>query len=64
MVESIMSKIKVEFIWVMDMKGIRYSHPNKKKVGEKFVVRDEVRVLTKGEYNKNQPFQNWTDWFL
>jgi len=48
-IEDIRSKTKLEFIVVMDMKGIRYSHPIKEMIGEKFQGGDEVRVLTKGE---------------
>lgn len=48
-IESIRIKTKVEFIVVMDMKAIRYSHPTKEKIGKKFEGGDEIRVLTKGE---------------
>ena len=48
-IESIRSKTKVEFIVVMDMKGIRYSHPEKKEIGKKVEGGDEIHVLTKGE---------------
>ncbi len=48
-IENIRLKTKVEFIVVMDMKGIRLSHPNKSKIGLKFEGGDEVRVLNKGE---------------
>jgi len=48
-IENIRSKTKVEFIVVMDMKGIRHSHPLKEKIGKKFEGGDEKRVLTKGE---------------
>ena len=48
-IESIRIKTKVEFIVVMNMKGIRYSHPTKSKIGKKFEGGDEKRVLTKGE---------------
>ena len=48
-IENIRRKTKVEFIVVMDMKGIRYSHPSKEKIGKKFEGGDEIRVLTKGE---------------
>ena len=48
-IENIRSKTKVEFIVVMDMKGIRRTHPTKEKIGEKFEGGDEKRVLTKGE---------------
>ncbi|MBZ9608760.1 sensor histidine kinase [Clostridium estertheticum] len=48
-IESIRSKTKVEFIVVMDMTGIRHSHPTKEKIGEKIQGSDEERVLTNGE---------------
>lgn len=48
-VENLRKKLKVEFIVVMDMKGIRQSHPLKEKIGKKFEGGDEQRVLTKGE---------------
>lgn len=48
-IEGIRIKTKVEFIVVMDMKGIRYSHPTKSKIGKKFQGGDEKRVLTTGE---------------
>ena len=48
-IEAIRIKTKVEFIVVMDMKGIRYSHPTKGKIGKKFQGGDEKRVLTTGE---------------
>ncbi|HEY8890689.1 MAG TPA: sensor histidine kinase [Clostridium sp.] len=48
-IESIRRKTKVEFIVVMDMKGIRHTHPIKKEIGKKFEGGDEKRVLTKGE---------------
>lgn len=48
-IEGIRKKTNVEFIVVMDMKGIRYSHPTKEKIGKKFEGADEIRVLTKGE---------------
>lgn len=35
----------VEFIVVLDMKGIRKSHPNPEKIGERFVGGDEGPVL-------------------
>lgn len=41
-----MTKItNVEFIVVMDMKGIRKSHPNPEKIGKQFVGGDEGPVL-------------------
>jgi len=48
-IEAIRIKTKVEFIVVMNMKGIRYSHPIKRKIGKKFEGGDEKRVLTTGE---------------
>ncbi|MBU3189528.1 sensor histidine kinase [Clostridium bowmanii] len=48
-IENIRTKTKVEFIVVMDMKGIRYSHPTKEKIGEKIQGSDEIRVLTTGD---------------
>ena len=48
-IEGIRNKTKVEFIVVMDMKGIRYSHPTKEEIGKKFEGGDETRVLTKGK---------------
>lgn len=47
-IENIRRKTKVEYIVVMDMKGIRYSHPTKEKIGKKFEGGDEKRVLEKG----------------
>lgn len=48
-IEKARVKTNVEFIVVMDMNGIRYSHPVKSKIGEKFRGGDEVRVLKTGE---------------
>ncbi|MCL4378655.1 MAG: PAS domain-containing protein, partial [Actinobacteria bacterium] len=48
-IENIRLKTGVDFIVIMDMSGIRLTHPNKEKIGEKFEGGDEVRVLTKGE---------------
>jgi two-component system, CitB family, sensor kinase len=48
-IEGIRKKTNVEFIVIMDMKGIRYSHPIKEEIGQKFQGGDEARVLTKGE---------------
>lgn len=39
----------LEFIVVIDMKSIRYTHPIKNKIGEKFIGDDEQRVLNTGE---------------
>lgn len=48
-IETIRQQTDVDFIVVMDMKGIRYSHPVQEEVGGKFRGGDEKRVLTKGE---------------
>ncbi|MDP4089206.1 MAG: sensor histidine kinase [Bacillota bacterium] len=40
---------QIEYIIVADREGIRYSHPNPKMVGKKFVGGDEYRVEQKGE---------------
>jgi len=48
-IEKARLKTAVEFIVVMDMEGIRYSHPVKDKIGEKFIGGDEERVLNTGE---------------
>ena len=48
-IEKARLKTSVEFIVVMDMEGIRYSHPVKDKIGEKFIGGDEERVLNTGE---------------
>lgn len=48
-IEKARVKTNVEFIVVMDMNGIRYSHPVRSKIGEKFRGGDEVRVLKTGE---------------
>ncbi|ARI76786.1 DcuS/MalK family sensor histidine kinase [Halobacillus mangrovi] len=40
----------VMFVVVMDMKGIRYSHPDPKRIGNHFVGGDEKRVLQGQEY--------------
>lgn len=48
-IEKARLKTDVEFIVVMDMSGIRYSHPVKNKIGEKFMGGDEQRVLSTGE---------------
>lgn len=38
----------VNFVTIMDMNGIRKSHPDPEKIGKKFVGGDEIEVLTKG----------------
>jgi two-component system CitB family sensor kinase len=48
-IENARIKANVEYIVVMDMNGIRYSHPDKSKIGEKFIGGDEERVLKTGE---------------
>jgi sensor histidine kinase regulating citrate/malate metabolism len=48
-VEKIRLKTKVQFITVMDMEGIRYSHPIPEKIGKKFTGRDEERCLKEGQ---------------
>lgn len=48
-IEEARVKTGVEFIVVMDMNGIRYSHPVKSKIGERFIGGDEERVLKSGE---------------
>ncbi|GFP74460.1 ATP-binding protein [Clostridium fungisolvens] len=40
---------QIEYIIVVDMDGIRYSHPNPDMIGKKFVGGDEDRVAHKGE---------------
>lgn len=48
-IENIRIKTNVQFIVIMDMNGIRYIHPVKEKIGQKFEGGDEKRVLEKGE---------------
>lgn len=48
-IEKARIKTNVEFIVIMDMNGIRYSHPDKSKIGERFAGGDEDRVLSTGE---------------
>jgi two-component system CitB family sensor kinase len=48
-IEKARLKTNVEFIVVMDMNGIRYSHPVKSNIGERFIGGDEARVLSTGE---------------
>ncbi|WP_411168376.1 ATP-binding protein [Clostridium sp. MB05] len=40
---------QIEYIIVVDMEGIRYSHPNPEMIGKSFVGGDEYRVSQKGE---------------
>lgn len=49
LIEKIRLKVRAQFIVVMDMDGIRYSHPKPERIGERFQGGDEERVLTKGE---------------
>ncbi|WP_432407823.1 DcuS/MalK family sensor histidine kinase [Wukongibacter sp. M2B1] len=39
----------IEFIVVADMDGIRYSHPNPRRVGQRFVGGDQNKVIENGE---------------
>lgn len=48
-VGNIREKTNVNFIVVMDMKGIRQTHPVKEKIGKKFEGGDEKNVLEKGQ---------------
>ncbi len=48
--EEIRRITKVEFVVVMDMNGIRKSHPNRKRIGEHFVGGDEAAVLQGKEH--------------
>jgi two-component system CitB family sensor kinase len=48
-VETIRLKTHVQFIVVMDMNGVRYSHPVPENIGRKFSGNDDKRVLTTGE---------------
>ncbi|WRU95248.1 hypothetical protein RYX51_20250 [Priestia filamentosa] len=43
--KDIQKATKVEFVVVIDMKGIRKSHPNPKNIGKKFSGGDEKEVL-------------------
>lgn len=40
---------EIEYIIVVDNDGVRYSHPNEHKIGEKFVGGDENRVVKEGD---------------
>jgi two-component system CitB family sensor kinase len=40
---------QIDYIIVVDMDGIRYSHPNPEMIGQKFVGGDETRVAEEGE---------------
>lgn len=49
-ISDLMKTLKnIEFIVIADMSGIRYSHPNPHRLGEKFRGGDEKRVLDTGE---------------
>lgn len=48
-IEKLRQKLGVQFIVVMDMKGVRQTHPIKEKIGKRFEGGDEKAVLTKGE---------------
>ncbi|WP_158318953.1 DcuS/MalK family sensor histidine kinase [Robertmurraya kyonggiensis] len=48
---KIQTSTNVEFIVVLDMNGIRKSHPDSSKIGEKFVGGDEKDVLVGKEYS-------------
>jgi len=45
LVENIRAKTEAEFIVVMDMHSVRYSHPVPERIGEKFVGGDEGQAL-------------------
>jgi sensor histidine kinase regulating citrate/malate metabolism len=47
--DGIRKNTQANFIVVMGMDGIRYSHPYQDRLGEHFVGGDELRVLRKGE---------------
>ncbi len=48
--EEIRKKSKAEFVVVIDMESIRYSHPVPERIGEKLVGGDEGEVLLGKEY--------------
>lgn len=48
-IENIRKKTKVDFIVIMDMKGMRLTHPNISMIGKKFQGGDEVKVLCFGK---------------
>ncbi|MCT4619651.1 MAG: sensor histidine kinase [Marinisporobacter sp.] len=48
-VKELLSRLDgVDIITIADMNGIRYAHPNSKRVGKQFVGGDEVRVIKEG----------------
>ncbi|WP_134702091.1 DcuS/MalK family sensor histidine kinase [Ammoniphilus sp. YIM 78166] len=49
--KDILNATEVQFIVVMDMEGIRKSHPDPEKIGMPFVGGDEKRVLQGEEYS-------------
>ncbi|TCP26016.1 CitB family two-component system sensor histidine kinase MalK [Scopulibacillus darangshiensis] len=49
-VSGIRQKTNVRYIVVMDMNGIRKSHPDKDKIGKHFVGGDETKALNGKEY--------------
>jgi two-component system, CitB family, sensor kinase len=49
MIEKIRLKTKVQFITVMDMDGVRKSHPISDKIGKRFSGGDEERCLKYGQ---------------
>jgi len=46
--EVLNSTSEIDMIVVADMKGVRYAHPIKDRIGEKFVGGDEAQVLESG----------------
>ncbi|MCB2295237.1 DcuS/MalK family sensor histidine kinase [Clostridium algoriphilum] len=49
-VNSLLKEVaQIEYIIVVDMNEIRYSHPNPQMIGKKFTGGDEYNVLNKGE---------------
>ncbi|TCO68987.1 ATP-binding protein [Marinisporobacter balticus] len=38
----------VDIITIADMDGIRYAHPNPKRIGQRFVGGDEIKVINEG----------------
>lgn len=48
--EKVRRKTGVRFIVVMDMNGIRWSHPDPAKIGKRFVGRDEGKALHGDSY--------------
>ncbi len=49
LVEGIRKNTQADFIVILDMEGIRYSHPVEDRLGQYFVGGDEKRVLVRGE---------------